>query len=76
VSDLSELIADARAIPAAAFTRARCATTERATERATEAAAAVVIDLTVPTQRSVMRIPKATISLVEAAGEHFATLSR
>jgi hypothetical protein len=67
VGDLADLITDARAIPAAAFTRARCAT---------ETATSTVIDLTVPAQRAVMQIPRASISLVEAAGEHFATLSR
>jgi len=50
---LEDLLADARAIPAAAFTRSRHV-------------ARRVIDLTVPAQRSVMRIPEATRSLVEA----------
>jgi hypothetical protein len=61
---LSELLEDARAIPAAAFSRSRCA-------------ARKVIDLTVaPAQRSVMRIPDATMSLVEAAEEQFAGFRR
>jgi hypothetical protein len=64
MSALTDLIADAQAIPAAAFARAQCVSP-------------VVIDLTeVPAQRAPLAVPAATISLLEAAGEHFATLSR
>jgi hypothetical protein len=52
---LSDLVADCRAIPAAAFTRSK-------------RASRLVIDLTVvPQQRTVVRIPEASRSLVEAA---------
>jgi hypothetical protein len=60
---LSELVADAAAIPAAAFSASR-------------SAARRVIDLAVPAQRVVERLPAATISLLEAAEEHIAALSR
>jgi hypothetical protein len=52
---LDSLIADARAIPTACFERSRHASR-------------TVIDLTIPAQRTVMRIPEATMSLL-AAGE-------
>jgi hypothetical protein len=52
---LADLLDDARAIPAAAFTRSRHV-------------ARRVIDLRVPAQRKALRIPEATMSLV-AAGE-------
>jgi hypothetical protein len=68
MSALTDLIADAQAMPAELFERARCAT---------ERGSAIVIDLTeVPAQRVALRVSSASISLVEAAGEHFATLSR
>ncbi len=61
---LADLVADAAAIPAAAYS-------------VTRSAAKRVIDLSaVPAQRAVMRIPDATISLLEAAEEHIASLSR
>jgi hypothetical protein len=61
---LSELLDDARAIPAAAFSRSKCAVHR-------------VIDLTVvPAQRQLVRIPEATMSLVEAAEEQFAGFRR
>lgn len=54
---LTELLADARAIPAALFSRATCASRK-------------VIDLTViPAQRRVVAIPEATASLI-ADAEH------
>jgi hypothetical protein len=57
---LSDLLDDARAIPAAAFSLSKCAVRR-------------VIDLTaVPVQRTVVRIPAHTVSLVEAAEQHFA----
>ena len=62
-ASLAELVADAAAIPAAAFSVSKYA-------------AKRVIDLTVPAQRSVLRIPAATISLLEAADEHISSLSR
>jgi len=62
--DLADLLADARAIPVAAFTRSR---------RATPA----VIDLSaIPRQRGVVRIPAETVSLIEAAEHRFADFSR
>jgi hypothetical protein len=61
---LSELVADARAIPAAAFSRST-------------PAASPAIDLSaVPVQRVAVRIPAATVSLVEAAEHDFADFSR
>jgi hypothetical protein len=54
-------------MPGELFVRAQCATP----------ATNLVIDLTeVPSQRGPLSVPSATISLLEAAGEHFATLSR
>jgi hypothetical protein len=64
MSAFASLIADAQALPDELFVRAQCVTPQ-------------VIDLTeVPAQRAPLLVPSATISLVEAAGEHFATLSR
>ena len=61
---LADLVADARAIPAAAFSVSRCA-------------ARRVIDLTVtPVQRAIVIVPDATMSLVEAAEEQFAGFRR
>jgi hypothetical protein len=61
---LSDLLEDARAIPAAAFS-----VSKRAARR--------VVDLTaLPTQRTVVRIPQATVSLVEAAADQWADFSR
>jgi hypothetical protein len=60
---LADLVADAAAIPAAAFSVSR-------------SAAKRVINLAVPAQRVVVELPAATISLLEAAEEHIATLSR
>jgi len=61
---LSDLLDDARAIPAAAFSLSKCA-------------ARRVIDLTVmPVQRAAVRIPDATVSLVEAAEHQWADFSR
>lgn len=60
---LADLVADAAAIPAAAFSVSKCA-------------AKRVIDLTVPAQRTVLQIPATTISLLEAAEEHISSLSR
>jgi hypothetical protein len=54
-NQLEDLICDARAIPAACFERSRHVSR-------------TVIDLTIPLQRSVVRIPEATMSLL-AAGE-------
>jgi hypothetical protein len=62
-SALADLVADAAAIPAAAFSVSKCA-------------AKRVIDLTVPAQRAVLQVPAATISLLEAAEDHIQTLSR
>jgi len=62
-ASLAELVADAVAIPAAAFSVSKYA-------------AKRVSDLTVPAQRRVLRIPAATISLLEAADEHISSLSR
>jgi len=64
VASLAELVADAAAIPAAAFSVSKCV-------------AKRVIDLTAPAaQRSVLRIPATTISLLDAADEHISSLSR
>jgi hypothetical protein len=61
---LADLLADARAIPAAMFIRSKCASR-------------TVIDLTiVPVQRTAMRIPAATVSLVEAAEHQLAGYRR
>jgi hypothetical protein len=52
---LDDLLADARAIPAALFTRATCARRK-------------VIDLTaIPVQRRVVQIPEATATLIADA---------
>jgi hypothetical protein len=60
---LADLVADAAAIPAAAYSASRCATKH-------------VVDLAAPVQRAAIRIPAATVSLLEAAEAHIATLSR
>jgi hypothetical protein len=61
---LADLLDDARAIPAAAFSRPAAAVRRR-------------IDLTaMPVQRVAVRIPAASVSLVEAAEHHFADYSR
>jgi hypothetical protein len=62
--NLSDLLDDARAIPAAAFSLSK-------------SAARRVVDLTViPVQRTSVRIPAATASLVEAAEQRWAGFSR
>jgi hypothetical protein len=61
---LSDLLDDARAIPAAAFSLSKGAVRR-------------VIDLTaLPRQRVAVRIPDATVSLVEAAEQRWAGFSR
>jgi hypothetical protein len=61
---LADLLDDARAIPAAAFSLSRCAVRR-------------VVDLTVvPVQRVTVQIPAQTVSLVAAAEHHFADFSR
>jgi len=61
---LADLLADARAIPAAAYVRSK-----RATQR--------VFDLSVlPVQKAAVRIPAATVSLLESVDHHFADFSR
>jgi hypothetical protein len=62
-ASLAELVSDAAAIPGAAFSVSKCA-------------ARRVIDLTTPAKRTVLQIPAATISLLEAAEEHISSLSR
>jgi hypothetical protein len=61
---LADLLDDARAIPAAAFARSTCGVRR-------------ALDLTpIPVQRAVVRIPAASVSLIEAAEHHFADYSR
>jgi hypothetical protein len=60
---LADLIADARAIPAAAF-----GVSKHATRR--------VLDLTEPARRAVIAIPEATVSFAEAAEHAFADYLR
>jgi hypothetical protein len=61
---LSELLADARAIPAAAYSRSK-----RATRR--------VLDLgALPVQRTAVKIPDATVSLLNSVEHRFADFSR
>jgi hypothetical protein len=60
---LSELLADARAIPETAYSRSK--------------PAAQPFDLSVlPVQRTSMAIPESTVSLLETAEHHFADFSR
>jgi hypothetical protein len=59
---LSELLADARAIPAAAYSRSK-----RATRQVLGA---------LPVQRSAVKIPDTTVSLLDSVDHHFADFSR